>query len=154
MTHIVIYDGNCNFCVTLVQQLEHLDRGQRFQYLPMQDVAGLERYGITPEDCEMGMILLDPAPTQPPTRWQGSAAAEEIGRLLSVGGLPLGHLFVSAYRALPGLKGLGDRAYEQVRDNRYSWFGRRATYRPQYPDQTPAQTPDCGDACDRAFPPS
>jgi predicted DCC family thiol-disulfide oxidoreductase YuxK len=140
MTHLVIYDSTCNLCVNLVQLLEQLDRGQRFQYLPMQDEMGLKRYGISPQDCEMGMILLDPA--QPAHRWQGSAAAEEISQLL-----PAGHLFISAYRALPGLKGLGDRAYEQVRDNRYSWFGRRAPYAPRYPDRQA----DCGDACDRAL---
>jgi predicted DCC family thiol-disulfide oxidoreductase YuxK len=144
MTHLVIYDGNCNLCVSLVQRLEQLDRGQRFQYLPMQDPTGLDRYGITPQECELGMILLNLA--QPAVRWQGSAAAEEISRLLSVGGLPIGNLLISAYRALPGLKQLGDRAYEQVRDHRYSWFGRRPTDAPQYP------APNCGDACDRAFP--
>jgi predicted DCC family thiol-disulfide oxidoreductase YuxK len=140
MTHLVIYDGTCNLCVNLVQLLEQLDRGQRFQYLPMQDEMGLKRYDISPQDCEMGMILLDPA--RPARRWQGSAAAEAISQLL-----PAGHLFISAYRALPGLKSLGDRAYEQVRDNRYSWFGRRALYAPRYPDRQA----DCGDACDRAL---
>jgi predicted DCC family thiol-disulfide oxidoreductase YuxK len=59
-------------------------------------------------------------PDQPTERWQGSAAAEEIGRRL-----PLGNLFIQTYRALPGMKPLGDRVYEQVRDNRYDWFGRR-----------------------------
>jgi predicted DCC family thiol-disulfide oxidoreductase YuxK len=127
MTHTVIYDGNCNLCSNLVQLLEQLDRGQRFQYIPMQDEAGLQRYAVTAQDCEMGMILIDNA--QPERRWQGSDAAEEIGRLL-----PMGSLFVNAYQSLPGLKGVGDRVYEQVRDNRYTWFGRRETiYQSRYP---------------------
>jgi predicted DCC family thiol-disulfide oxidoreductase YuxK len=126
MTHTVIYDGNCNLCSNLVQVLEQFDRGQRFQYIPMQDAAGLSRYQVTPEDCEMGMILIQDAP---PQRWQGSDAAEEIGRLL-----PVASVLVNAYRSLPGLKGAGDRAYIQVRDNRYNWFGRReTTYQPRYP---------------------
>jgi predicted DCC family thiol-disulfide oxidoreductase YuxK len=127
MSYTVIYDGNCNLCVTLVQFLETLDRGKLFQYVPMQDQPTLERFNITPQDCEFGMILLK---TDDPTqRWQGSDAAEEIGRLL-----PFGNGFVAAYRSLPGLKWAGDRFYEQIRDNRYTLFGKRdTTYQSAYP---------------------
>ncbi len=127
MAYYVIYDGNCNLCVNLVKLLETLDQGQLFTYLPMQDEAGLAQLGITAADCELGMILVDAV--TPTRRWQGSAAAEEIGRLL-----PVGNLFVAAYRALPGVKWSGDRLYEQVRDHRYTLFGKRdTTYQPQYP---------------------
>lgn len=127
MNYHVIYDGNCNLCVTLVQLLEKLDQGHQFQYVPMQNEAELNRFGITSTDCEQGMILIDA--NNPQRRWQGSDAAEEIGNLL-----PAGYLFVSAYRALPGLKWTGDRIYEQVRDNRYQWFGQReSTYNSAYP---------------------
>jgi predicted DCC family thiol-disulfide oxidoreductase YuxK len=127
MTYYVIYDGNCNLCTTLVQLLERLDKGEQFQYIPMQDQQSLSQFGITPQDCEQGMILINAAVLE--QRWQGSAAAEEIGRLL-----PLGHVFVSAYRALPGVKWTGDRAYAQIRDNRYTLFGKRdRTYQSAYP---------------------
>ncbi|HEY9639117.1 MAG TPA: DCC1-like thiol-disulfide oxidoreductase family protein [Coleofasciculaceae cyanobacterium] len=123
----VIYDGNCNLCVNLVRLLENLDRGEQFLYAPMQDQPTLDRFGITSQDCALGMILLNlNAPEQ---RWQGSNAAEEIGRLL-----PLGKVFVDAYRMLPGTKWVGDRIYEQVRDNRYRLFGKRSkTYQSAYP---------------------
>ncbi|MBW4522008.1 MAG: DUF393 domain-containing protein [Scytolyngbya sp. HA4215-MV1] len=128
MTYTVIYDGNCNLCVTLVQLLERLDRGALFRYVPMQDQARLQQFQISPQDCEQGMILINQA--QPEQRWQGSNAAEEIGRLL-----PAGAVFVSAYRSLPGLKGMGDRVYEHIRDHRYSLFGNRdSTYRSVYPE--------------------
>ncbi|MBE9182226.1 DUF393 domain-containing protein [Oculatella sp. LEGE 06141] len=127
MTHVVIYDGNCNLCVTLVRLLEHLDQGTQFQYVPMQHQQTLDRYEITAQDCELGMILIDAE--HPNRRWQGSNAAEEIGRLL-----PSGDLFVAAYRNLPGLKWMGDRVYEQVRDNRYTLFGKRSSlYESPYP---------------------
>ena len=127
MTYHVIYDGNCNLCVTLVQLLEILDQGQRFQYIPMQDQQGLNPFEITPEKCNLGMILIDG--NDPQRRWQGSDAAEEIGKLL-----PGGEIFVLAYRSLPGLKWLGDRIYEQIRDHRYTLFGQRsATYQSNYP---------------------
>lgn len=127
MTYYVIYDGNCNLCVNLVKVLETLDQGHLFTYLPMQDEVSLSKLSVTAQDCEMGMILIHAE--QPHQRWQGSAAAEEIGNLL-----PLGNVFVSVYRALPGVKWSGDRVYEQVRDNRYALFGKRdSTYQPQYP---------------------
>ncbi len=127
MTYSVIYDGNCNLCVTLVQVLERLDRGQQFRFAPMQDRVTLDRLGITPSDCELGMILVQDA--DPSQRWQGSAAAEEIGRLL-----PGGEGVIRAYRSLPGLKQGGDRLYEQVRNRRYQLFGRRdRTYTSPYP---------------------
>jgi predicted DCC family thiol-disulfide oxidoreductase YuxK len=127
MNYHVIYDGNCNLCVTLVQLLENLDKGQLFDYIPMQDEEALKNFGVTPQDCEMGMILIDA--NSPKRRWQGSDAAEEIGNLM-----PAGNIFVSAYRAMPGMKWAGDRAYEQIRDNRYSWFGKRSsTYNSVYP---------------------
>lgn len=133
MYHI-IYDGNCNLCVNLVRLLETLDQGKQFFYVPMQDETRLVEFGITAEDCEQGMILLDA--DQPDRRWQGSNAAEEIGKQL-----PLGQVFVEAYRALPGVKWLGDRAYEQIRDNRYMLFGtRETTYRSPYPA---CNTNDC-----------
>jgi predicted DCC family thiol-disulfide oxidoreductase YuxK len=123
----VIYDGNCNLCVTLVQLLEGLDQGQQFQYTPMQDLAGLSQLGVTSTDCELGMILVDG--NNPTRRWQGSDAAEEIGKRL-----PAGDIFVTAYQTLPGLKWMGDRVYEQVRDHRYSLFGQRSsTYQSVYP---------------------
>jgi predicted DCC family thiol-disulfide oxidoreductase YuxK len=127
MKYNVIYDGTCNLCVTLVQLLENLDQGQRFEYIPMQDLEQLSRFGITSCDCEMGMILIDS--NTPQRRWQGSDAAEEIGRIL-----PGGEVFVAAYRAMPGMKWMGDRVYEQVRDNRYTLFGKRpTTYKSAYP---------------------
>ena len=127
MNYHVIYDGNCNLCTTLVQLLENLDKGALFDYIPMQDETTLKAFSITAKDCEMGMILIDG--NNPERRWQGSDAAEEIGHLL-----PGGELFINAYRALPGMKWTGDRLYAQIRDNRYSWFGRRdRTYQSAYP---------------------
>ena len=127
MKYHVIYDGKCNLCATFAQLLEQFDRGEIFDYIPMQDEATLTEFGITAQDCEAGMILVEG--NQPAKRWQGSDAAEEIAHLL-----PLGDLFVNAYRAIPGMKWLGDRSYEQIRDNRYQWFGKRdKTYDSNYP---------------------
>jgi predicted DCC family thiol-disulfide oxidoreductase YuxK len=127
MKYHVIYDGNCNLCATFVKLLEQFDRGAIFDYIPMQDEETLTKFEIAAKDCEAGMILIDGK--QPENRWQGSEAAEEIARLL-----PFGETFINAYRLLPGMKIIGDRTYEQIRDNRYRWFGQRdATYKTAYP---------------------
>jgi predicted DCC family thiol-disulfide oxidoreductase YuxK len=136
MMYCVIYDSHCNLCTNLVRWLEAVDRGQRFQYLPMQNQAGLAQYGIAPADCEAGMILVDQQ--NPTRRWQGSNAAEEIGRLL-----PMGQLLVDAYRALPGAKQAGDQLYGYVRDHRYELFGQRAQpYQSAYPLCDTGHCPD------------
>ncbi|MGH2414408.1 MAG: thiol-disulfide oxidoreductase DCC family protein [Microcystaceae cyanobacterium] len=133
MNYHVIYDGNCNLCATFTQLLAKFDRGQLFDYIPMQDEVTLQKFGITPQDCQMGMILIDAR--KPEYRWQGSDAAEEIVRLL-----PMGKAFVEAYRILPGVKWIGDRTYEQIRDNRYQLFGKRnSTYHSTYPIGCSAQ---------------
>jgi predicted DCC family thiol-disulfide oxidoreductase YuxK len=127
MGYLVIYDGNCNLCVNGVKLLEGLDQGQQFRYCPMQDKRQLAAYGIPPQDCEAGMILLDLE--QPQQRWQGSAAAEAIAELL-----PAGAGLMQAYRAVPGLQWMGDRLYTQVRDRRYQLFGQYPSlYESQYP---------------------
>lgn len=127
MPYTVIYDGNCNLCVTLVQLLEQVDQGKQFQYVPMQDQGILEQWGVTPQDCELGMILINT--TEIGQRWQGSDAAEAIAQLL-----PMGDWVVKVYQGLPGLKWTSDRLYEQVRDHRYALFGKRSTtYQPTYP---------------------
>ena len=121
MTYYAIYDGNCNLCVTFVKQLEQIDGGKIFRYIPMQDQPTLAEFGVTEADCEQGMMLIDADDLQ--RRWQGSEAAEEIGKLL-----PGVNFAIDLYRWLPGLKWLGDLSYLQIRDHRYNWFGKRNTY--------------------------
>ncbi len=46
--YAVIYDGNCNLCVTLVKFLEQIagsEGSARFGYVPMQDEVTLRRVG-------------------------------------------------------------------------------------------------------------
>ncbi len=126
MSYYAIYDGNCNLCVTFVQQLEQLDRGKLFRYIPMQDKETLATFNVSEDDCQQGMMLINA--DKPTQRWQGSAAAEAIGKLL-----PGVNLAIDLYRWIPGLKWLGDRGYLQIRDNRYQWFGKRdRTYLSEY----------------------
>lgn len=112
----IIYDGNCNLCVTFTKLLESFDQGELFNYIPMQNKELLRQLNVTPQDCELGMILVKESNIE--EKWQGSEAAEKIVELL-----PNGSLLINAYRGIPGLKRLGDKSYLQIRDNRYQWFG-------------------------------
>lgn len=127
MPYVVIYDGKCNLCSNFVGLLEKFDRGNQFSYIPMQDETTLAQFEVTAADCEMGMILINTSDRD--RKWQGSEAAEEIVRLL-----PIGKMFISAYRAMSPIKAIGDATYIQVRDNRYKLFGKRdRTYYTAYP---------------------
>ena len=116
MKHLVIYDGNCNLCSTLVQQLEQWDGESNFCYVPMQDSQTLDQHNITEQDCEKGMIVIN---LNTEEQWQGADAAEKIGLLL-----PFSRPLVKLYQAIPGLKIFGDTTYVHIRDNRYNWFGK------------------------------
>jgi len=127
MPYHLIYDGDCNLCVSLVRLLEALDRGRQFDYAPMQDERALQAWDVSPQACALGMVAIDAQ--APERRWQGSEAAELIAQQL-----PLAREAIAAYLAVPGLKRWGDRAYAQIRDRRYAWFGQRErTYRSAYP---------------------
>ena len=137
--YYVIYDGNCNLCVSLVKLLEKLDEGETFNYAAMQEAEVLYSLGITEEDCQKGMILL--SPRTPREKWQGSDAVEEIAKIL-----PTGETFIKFYRLLPGFKNMGDGLYRYIRDNRYSLFGKTgATYFSDFPISCD------GDKCEQIY---
>lgn len=141
MEYYIIYDGNCNLCVNFTKALEQIDQGKTFRYTPMQNREMLESLGISEQDCQKGMILIDSRNNE--RRWQGSEAAEAIATLL-----PVGEPLIGLYRSIPAFKWLGvllrrslrDRLYDQVRDNRYQWFGKReSTYVSNYTFDCPCQ---------------
>ncbi|MFP4134971.1 MAG: thiol-disulfide oxidoreductase DCC family protein [Halothece sp.] len=117
MFYHVIYDGNCHLCFSLVQQMEKIDQGAQFDYIPMQDQATLNQFGITEKDCELGMILIEVMqPKKLPVNF------------------PLATGLIELYRKIPGFKNVGDNLYEQIRDHRYQLFGKRKqTYHSPYP---------------------
>ncbi|MCS7031230.1 MAG: DCC1-like thiol-disulfide oxidoreductase family protein [Gloeomargarita sp. SKYG116] len=116
--YLIIYDGRCQLCSGWAAALYNIERGRWLRYLPMQDEAALRQWGVAPDDCQQGMILIDTH--QPERRWQGTAALEQLASFIP-GVAPL----VAVYRQIPGLKALGDACYAQIRDHRYEWFGER-----------------------------
>lgn len=123
MKSTIIYDGNCNLCTTFVKLLETIDRGERFCYLPMQQVETLLHLGIAPAEMEQGVILLTDK-----TKYQGMKAIEQIGELL-----PGFDRLVTIYNQIPGVKPLSYSSYAWVKDHRYQLFGQCQTYESIYP---------------------
>jgi len=47
----VIFDGRCGFCTAVVQRLLDGDRHHRVTAIPCQTIDGVERFGLTEQDC-------------------------------------------------------------------------------------------------------
>ena len=115
VTHLILFDGVCNFCSGWVQFILRRDPGKRFRFAALQSAAGrkvLSQMGLPPEQWTT-IILVEGE-----KRYFRSTAALQIARRL--GGLwPA--LFVFILLPPP----LRDFLYEIVAKNRYRWFGKR-----------------------------
>jgi predicted DCC family thiol-disulfide oxidoreductase YuxK len=111
---VVLFDGVCTLCNGVVQFLLSRDPEARLRFAPLQSEAGqalLRRHGL-PADVETVVLVEgDGAHTK-------SAAAIRIAELL---GWP--YRLARVGRLVP--RGVRDRLYDVVADNRYDWFGRR-----------------------------
>ena len=110
MSYYLIHDPNCPTCRPFIQLLQSFDRGQLFTCISLEDRERLRDFGLTVEECQQkGLILINV--NEPSQRWYGSEAVEEI-----VNVLPMGHLLIATYRAMPGAKPLGDSVYAALKD--------------------------------------
>jgi predicted DCC family thiol-disulfide oxidoreductase YuxK len=107
---VVLYDGDCAFCVRMVALLARLDRAGRFDAVPAArrgEVAGLPALGEAALLGAMHLVL-------PDGRWfAGGEAVREIVRRLPLG-VP-----VATLMGLPGVRVLVDRGYALVAANRH-----------------------------------
>jgi predicted DCC family thiol-disulfide oxidoreductase YuxK len=111
---IVVFDGVCSFCSTMVRFILENDVEGRLRFAPLQSAVGqelLRRHGIDPADA--GTMLL----VKGGAAYTRSAAALEIAR-------DLGRWrWLRVLRVVP--RGLRDRAYGVIARHRYGWFGKR-----------------------------
>jgi predicted DCC family thiol-disulfide oxidoreductase YuxK len=107
---VVLYDGDCAFCLRMVALLARLDRAGRFEAVPAArrgEVAGLPALGDAALAGAMHLVL-------PDGRWFAAGdAVREIVRRLPLGA-PL-----AALLGLPGVRTLVDRGYALVAANRH-----------------------------------
>ena len=111
---LVIYDGQCRFCVAQAERLQRIARG-RIRLRPCGDEVERDYPGVTTPDClrEMKFIAAD-------GRVSGGADAVVLSL---VQGRSFGALLLPLYR-LGIIRGVARIAYRFIARNRYRFFGR------------------------------
>jgi predicted DCC family thiol-disulfide oxidoreductase YuxK len=115
-THpVLLFDGVCNLCNGAIQFIIPRDPEGTIRFAPLQSTLGTriqEQAGLSTEDLETVVLVEDGV------AYTKSDAAIRVGERL--GGI---YRLLSLGRLVP--RGLRDRIYDFVADNRYDWFGRK-----------------------------
>ena len=121
---MIVFDGVCNLCNTLVQFVIARDPKGRFQFAPMQSESGRRvlRESGAGEPYPDSIVLVESSQI-----YVGSTAALRIARQL---GLP----WSLAYGLIVVPRPVRDWVYTLVANHRYKWFGRRQTCMVPTPD--------------------
>lgn len=112
---IVLFDGVCNLCNSLVQFIIQHDPVEKFKFASLQSEAGqhlLQEHGITQTGTDSLVLIRNNK------AYTMSSAALYISRELT-GLWKLCFIFI----IVP--KSMRDRVYNFVARNRYRWFGKR-----------------------------
>ena len=124
MTSVIVFDGVCNLCNTLVQFVIGRDPTGHFQFTPLQSDSGrrLLRESGAAEPYLDSIVLVESGHL-----YVGSTAALRIARQLR---LP----WSLAYWLIVVPRPVRDWVYIFVANHRYKWFGRRQTCMVPTPD--------------------
>jgi predicted DCC family thiol-disulfide oxidoreductase YuxK len=111
---ILIYDGICNLCTTVVRLLNALDHGWRLQYIPSQELGERlrSRYGLTEARLQGQMHFIRSGSVV-----SGAMAIREICRALTPFGIMCNSLAVPQ----------AQQVYDWIARRRYRLFGCRGT---------------------------
>ncbi len=112
---ILLFDGVCNLCNGAIQFIIPRDPKGTIRFAPLQSDLGetvREGAGLSPDDLETVVLVNDGR------AYTKSDAAIRVGEHL--GGV---YRLLSLGRLVP--RGLRDRIYDFVAENRYDWFGKK-----------------------------
>jgi predicted DCC family thiol-disulfide oxidoreductase YuxK len=113
---IVLFDGQCNLCDSLVQYLIKHDRKKDIlRFASLQSELGikiLRHIGVDPDKIE-SIILYEPGTSF----YNKAEAVIQISK--SLGGINAASLF----RIVPRF--LRNSVYDHIAKNRYKWFGKK-----------------------------
>ncbi|OQA30317.1 MAG: hypothetical protein BWY55_00918 [archaeon ADurb.Bin336] len=115
---IILFDGVCNLCDSLLQFVIHHDKKDVFRFVALQSPLGqkiVNHIGIQNKNID-SIILYVPGVAY----YYKSSAALEIARELG-GFFHLGTIF----KIIPTV--LRNHIYDYVAKNRYSWYGKKAS---------------------------
>jgi predicted DCC family thiol-disulfide oxidoreductase YuxK len=105
----LIYDGACGMCRDAVRLLRRWDRDGTLRYVPFQDEAAVNRFGIPLPALAAAMHLVLPDGRV----FAGADAAPEILRLLP------GKRWLAGFYRLPGVRPVARRAYSWIAARRH-----------------------------------
>ncbi len=112
---IILFDGLCNFCSSIVQFAILRDPKGVFKFASLQSSIGnnlLKRFGLSSDDYDTFVLI------ENDEYFLRSSATLRLFKRLS-GLWPLLYIFIVIPRPLR------DYVYSIVAKNRYSWFGKR-----------------------------
>jgi predicted DCC family thiol-disulfide oxidoreductase YuxK len=106
---VVIYDGQCHFCIAQVERLQRLDKNDELEFLPRQDPTADQRFPVlTTIDFNTGLRLVKP---------NGSVYAGADALYHVAQHLPTYRSFTWLYH-VPGVRPIAHLAYKWVAANR------------------------------------
>ncbi len=118
-SHIVVFDGICNLCSSLVDFITARDPGKVFTFVPMQTPRGqqlLEAHGVSIDQVDTFLLIRG---------GDGEALLRSDAAIAIAARLRRPWNLLTVLRFVP--RPIRDRVYSFVASNRYRWFGKRAT---------------------------
>ena len=115
MSAIVIFDGECNFCVGSVNFILRHEQGPELRFVPIQSSTGarlVRELGFDPDDAKTFVLI------EGGRAYARSTAAIRLARYLR-----WPWRLLAAVWLVP--RPIRDSAYDRLAANRYRWFGRR-----------------------------
>ena len=116
-SHIVVFDGMCNLCSSVVDFISARDSRNAFTYVPIQSLRGqqlLEAHGVSIDQVDT-FLLID----------NGDALVRSDAAIAIAAELRRPWNLLATLRLVP--RPIRDGVYSFVAKNRYRWFGKRAT---------------------------
>ena len=110
---VILFDGVCNLCQRVVQEVIKRDKADRFRFASLQSKFGQQM--VAQHDIQADSLVL----WKDGRVWIKSDAALEIAK-----GLSGGYALMGALQVLP--KRLRDLMYDYIAKHRYGWFGKSA----------------------------
>lgn len=116
-SHIVVFDGMCNLCSTVVDFITARDPRNAFTFVPMQSPRGqqlLEAHGVSIDQVDTFLLI-----------GNGDALVRSDAAIGIAAELRRPWNLLATLRLVP--RPIRDRMYSFVAKNRYRWFGKRAS---------------------------
>ena len=114
-SHIVVFDGMCNLCSSVVDFISARDPRNAFTYVPMQSLRGqqlLEAHVVSIDQVDT-FLLID----------NGDALVRSDAAIAIAAELRRPWNLLATLRLVP--RPIRDGVYSFVAKNRYRWFGKR-----------------------------